>query len=209
MLKFPVAGGTVTLRSSKIIPLECTMVLGPGKGGQAPERNKAIYEEVERLVDAGIMKEVHYHSWLSNPVMVRKHDDSWRMCVDFKDLNKVRPKDGYQLPEIDWKVESLCRYPFKCFLEVAQTITHNAAFQTDNLDAYDLDCDDISSAKAVLIDNLLSCDSEVLYEVPHSDSYHTDMMNQSVQEMQYSEQSPIDDYPDNEITSESNIAPYS
>nr|GEX31259.1 hypothetical protein [Tanacetum cinerariifolium] len=30
MLKFPVIGGTVTLRSSKIIPLECTMVLGPG-----------------------------------------------------------------------------------------------------------------------------------------------------------------------------------
>ncbi|GKC50374.1 hypothetical protein Tco_1073119, partial [Tanacetum coccineum] len=40
------------------------------KRGQAPERNKAIYEEVEKMVDADIMKEVHYHSWLSNPVMV-------------------------------------------------------------------------------------------------------------------------------------------
>nr|GEU93325.1 reverse transcriptase domain-containing protein [Tanacetum cinerariifolium] len=111
MLKFPVAGETVTLRSSRIIPLECTMVSGPGvpqpptdmtgisrriaehrlniregclpvrqkKRGQAPERNKAIYEEVEKLIDAGIMKEVHYHSWLSNPVMVKKHDDSWRI----------------------------------------------------------------------------------------------------------------------------------
>ncbi|GJV94979.1 reverse transcriptase domain-containing protein [Tanacetum coccineum] len=55
--------------------------------------------------------------WLSNPVMVKKHDDSWRMCVDFKDLNKACPKDGYPLPEIDWKVESLCGYPFKCFLD--------------------------------------------------------------------------------------------
>ncbi|GJR90034.1 hypothetical protein Tco_0214045 [Tanacetum coccineum] len=35
--------------------------------------------------------------------------------------------------------------------QVAQTITHNAAFQTDDLDAYDFDCDDISSAKAVLM----------------------------------------------------------
>ncbi|GKC69713.1 hypothetical protein Tco_1115596 [Tanacetum coccineum] len=50
------------------------------KRGQAPERNKAIQEEVEKLVDAGIMKEVHYHSWLSNPVMVKKHDGTWR-CV--------------------------------------------------------------------------------------------------------------------------------
>ncbi|GJY37727.1 reverse transcriptase domain-containing protein [Tanacetum coccineum] len=87
------------------------------KIGQAPERNKAIYEEVEKLVDAGIMKEVHYHSWLSNPVMVKRHDESWRMCVDLKDLNKACPKDGYPLPEIDWNVESLCGYPFKCFLD--------------------------------------------------------------------------------------------
>ncbi|GJV19177.1 reverse transcriptase domain-containing protein [Tanacetum coccineum] len=83
---------------------------------QAANRNQAIQEEVEKLVDAGIMKEVHYHSWLSNPVMVKKHDDS-RMCVDFKDLNKACPKDGYALPEIDWKVESLCGFPFKCFLD--------------------------------------------------------------------------------------------
>ncbi|GKC69910.1 hypothetical protein Tco_1115793 [Tanacetum coccineum] len=87
------------------------------KRGQAPERNKAMQVEVEKLIDAGIMKEVHYHSWLSNPMMVKKHDDSWRMCVDFKDLNKACPKDGYPLPEIDWKVKSLCGYPFKCFMD--------------------------------------------------------------------------------------------
>ncbi|GJR30170.1 hypothetical protein Tco_1106402 [Tanacetum coccineum] len=81
------------------------------------DRNQVIQEEVKKLVDAGIMKEVHYHSWLSNPVMVKKHDDSWRMCVDFKDLNKACPKDGYPRPKIDWKVESLCGFPFKCFLD--------------------------------------------------------------------------------------------
>ncbi|GJU10296.1 reverse transcriptase domain-containing protein [Tanacetum coccineum] len=87
------------------------------KMGQAPERNKAIQEEVEKLIDAGMMKEVHYHNWLSNPIMVKKHDGSWRMCVDFKDLNKACPQDGYPLPEIDWKVEYLCGYLFKCFLD--------------------------------------------------------------------------------------------
>nr|GFC15447.1 reverse transcriptase domain-containing protein [Tanacetum cinerariifolium] len=49
--------------------------------------------------------------------MVKKHDDSWRMCVDFKDLNKACLKDGYPLPEIDWKVESLCGYPYKFFMD--------------------------------------------------------------------------------------------
>ncbi|GJW06148.1 reverse transcriptase domain-containing protein [Tanacetum coccineum] len=42
---------------------------------------------------------------------------SWRMCVDFTDLNKACPQDCYPLPEIDWKVKSLCGYPFKCFLD--------------------------------------------------------------------------------------------
>nr|GEZ93198.1 reverse transcriptase domain-containing protein [Tanacetum cinerariifolium] len=48
--------------------------------------------------------------------MVKKHDGSWRVCVDFTDLNKVCSQDCYPLLKIDWKVESLCGYPFKCFL---------------------------------------------------------------------------------------------
>nr|GFC68618.1 reverse transcriptase domain-containing protein [Tanacetum cinerariifolium] len=58
------------------------------KRGQALERAKAIQEEVQKLVEAGIMREVYYHDWLSNPVMVKKNDDSWRMCVDFTDLTR-------------------------------------------------------------------------------------------------------------------------
>nr|GEW84210.1 reverse transcriptase domain-containing protein [Tanacetum cinerariifolium] len=78
------------------------------KRGQAPERAKAIQAEVQKLVEAGIMREVYYHDWLSNPIMVKKHDGSWRMCVAFIDLNKACPQDCYPLPEIDWEVESLC-----------------------------------------------------------------------------------------------------
>nr|GEY90369.1 hypothetical protein [Tanacetum cinerariifolium] len=89
------------------------------------------------------------------------------------------------------------------------TITHNAAFQTDDLDAYDSDCDDISSAKVVLMANLLSYNSDVLSEVTQHDTYqNNDMFNQSVQEMQYFKQSLIDYVPDTEITSDSNIFSY-
>ncbi|GKA48836.1 reverse transcriptase domain-containing protein, partial [Tanacetum coccineum] len=51
------------------------------KRGQATDRNQAIQEEVGKLVEARIIKEVHYHDWLSNPVMVKKHDDSWRIRI--------------------------------------------------------------------------------------------------------------------------------
>ncbi|GJT73814.1 retrovirus-related pol polyprotein from transposon TNT 1-94, partial [Tanacetum coccineum] len=89
------------------------------------------------------------------------------------------------------------------------TIPQNAAFQTDDLDAYDFDCDDISSAKAVLMANLSSYDSDVLFEVPQHDSYQNDdMINQSVQKMQNFEQSFIDYVLDNKITSDSNIISY-
>nr|GEY21976.1 hypothetical protein [Tanacetum cinerariifolium] len=66
------------------------------------------------------------------------------------------------------------------------TITHNAAFQTDDLDAYDSGCDDISSAKLILLANLSSYDSDVLSDVPQHDIYQNDdMINQSyLQEMQ-------------------------
>ncbi|GKB99469.1 hypothetical protein Tco_0985606, partial [Tanacetum coccineum] len=42
------------------------------------------------------------------------------------------------------------------------TITHNAAFQPDDLNAYNSECDDISSANAILMANLSSYCSDVL-----------------------------------------------
>ncbi|GKA83334.1 hypothetical protein Tco_0804929 [Tanacetum coccineum] len=68
---------------------------------------------------------------------------------------------------------------------------------------------DLGVADAVLMANLSSYDLDVLSEVPYSDTFQNDMMNQSVQELQYSKQIPIVDYPDNKITSDSNIIPYS
>ncbi|KAL5539209.1 hypothetical protein UlMin_043494 [Ulmus minor] len=38
----------------------------------APERNKAVNEEVQKLLDIGSVREVHYPDWLANVVVVRK-----------------------------------------------------------------------------------------------------------------------------------------
>ncbi|GKG59554.1 hypothetical protein Tco_0605205, partial [Tanacetum coccineum] len=63
---------------------------------------------------------------------------------------------------------------------VTQTvIIHNAAYQADDLDAYDSDCNDFFTAKAVLMANLSSYGLDVLSEVPYSENTHTDMLNQS------------------------------
>nr|GEU68742.1 hypothetical protein [Tanacetum cinerariifolium] len=80
---------------------------------------------------------------------------------------------------------------------------------TKDLDAYDSDCNDLSSAKAVPMANLSSCDSDVLSEVPYSDSSPNDMINLDAQDIEYSEQTHFDNFQDNEIHSDSNIIMYS
>ncbi|KAG7600736.1 Ribonuclease H-like superfamily [Arabidopsis suecica] len=66
-----------------------------------PERAEAVNVEVQRLLDAGLMREVKYPDWLANPVVVKKKNGKWRVCVDFTDLNKACPKDIFPLPHID------------------------------------------------------------------------------------------------------------
>ena len=65
------------------------------------ERRKAIGEEVARLLAAGFIVEVFHPEWLANPVLVLKKNDTWRMCVDYTDLNKSCPADPFALPCID------------------------------------------------------------------------------------------------------------
>ena len=63
----------------------------------APEHNRAITKEVEKLLEADFIKEVFYLDWLANIIMVKKSNGKWRMCVDFTDLNKACPKDSFPL----------------------------------------------------------------------------------------------------------------
>lgn len=55
----------------------------------ALERNKAVAEEVDKLLKAQFIQEVYYPEWLANVVLVMKANGKWRMCVDFTNLNKA------------------------------------------------------------------------------------------------------------------------
>ncbi|GJW91692.1 retrovirus-related pol polyprotein from transposon TNT 1-94 [Tanacetum coccineum] len=88
-------------------------------------------------------------------------------------------------------------------------ITHNAAYQADDLDAYDSDCDELNSAKIALMVNLSWYGSDVLAEVHNPNNMENNMINQGVQVMQSFEQSSVVNHSETEITSDSNIIPYS
>ena len=70
------------------------------------DRNKAAQSEVQKLLDAGVIREVQYPEWLANIVMVPKKNGNWRMCIDFTTINKFCPKDEFPLPRIDTLVDA-------------------------------------------------------------------------------------------------------
>ena len=83
----------------------------------ALDRNQAISDEVEKLLTAGFIREVYYHDWLANVVMVKKSNGKWRICVDFTDLNKAHPKDSFPLPRIDQLVDSTMGHKLQMFMD--------------------------------------------------------------------------------------------
>nr|GFB80217.1 hypothetical protein [Tanacetum cinerariifolium] len=90
-----------------------------------------------------------------------------------------------------------------------QSLPHNDAYQADDLDAYDSDCDELNTAKVALMTNLSLYGSDFLAEVHNLDNINNNMINQSVQVMPSSEQSSVVSHSETEITSDKNIILYS
>jgi Reverse transcriptase (RNA-dependent DNA polymerase). len=81
------------------------------------DRQEAAKAEVQKLLRAGVIQEIDHPEWLANPVLVRKSNGKWRMCVDFTDLNKACPKDDFPLPRIDQLVDSTAGCELMSFLD--------------------------------------------------------------------------------------------
>nr|GFB78958.1 hypothetical protein [Tanacetum cinerariifolium] len=88
-------------------------------------------------------------------------------------------------------------------------ITNNAAYQTDDLDAYDSDCDEINSAKIALMANLSHYGSDNLAEVNNQEIRVNSVNHQERQVQSKSEQFSTLTHLNTKIESDSNIIPYS
>ena len=95
------------------------------------DHSKAVKEEVLKLKQAGAIKEVFYHEWLANIVVVKKKSEKWRVCVDFTNLNKACLKDPFPLPWIDQLVDATVGYPRISFLNAFQGY-HQIPLTTDD-----------------------------------------------------------------------------
>nr|GFA05009.1 hypothetical protein [Tanacetum cinerariifolium] len=88
-------------------------------------------------------------------------------------------------------------------------VTTNTAYQADDLDAYDLDCDELNSAKVALMANLSHYGSDNLAEVNYQNYMPNHLIPQEMQVPSTSKQSTILGHSNTENTSDSNIISYS
>ncbi|GJS68224.1 hypothetical protein Tco_0682789 [Tanacetum coccineum] len=87
----------------------------------------------------------------------RKRDAMW-----FRDKFLLVEAQGSGKVLNEEELEFLAHPGFLKGLAIKTSLTHNAAYQADDLDAYDSDCDDFFTAKAVLMANLSNYKSDVL-----------------------------------------------
>ncbi|CAM8877838.1 unnamed protein product [Rhodiola kirilowii] len=100
-----------------------------------PKLNDVVKKEILKLLDAGIIYSVADSKWVSPVHVVPKkggltvvrneHNEliptrtvtGWRMCIDYRKLNKATLKDHFPLPFIDQMLERLAKHKFFCYLD--------------------------------------------------------------------------------------------
>jgi hypothetical protein len=102
---------------------------------------EVVKKEVLKLLHAGIIYPVPHSEWVStvqvvpkkggmtvvknkrNKLIPQRTITGWRMCIDYRKLNKATKKDHFPLPFIDEMLERLANHSFFCFLVVIRDIT--------------------------------------------------------------------------------------
>ena len=94
-----------------------------------------VKKEVLKLLHAGIIYLVPHSDWVSpvqvvpkkgamtvvknenNELILQRTITGWRMCIDYRKVNKATKKDHFLLPFIDEMLERLANHSFFCFLD--------------------------------------------------------------------------------------------
>ncbi|CAM8877537.1 unnamed protein product [Rhodiola kirilowii] len=100
-----------------------------------PNLSEVVFKEITKLRDAGIIYSVPDSEWVSPIHVVPKiggltvvqNDkgelvptrtlNGWRICIDYRKLNKATKKDHFPIPFIDQMLERLSGHEYFCFLD--------------------------------------------------------------------------------------------
>ncbi|CAM8923321.1 unnamed protein product [Rhodiola kirilowii] len=100
-----------------------------------PKLSEVVFKEITKLRDTGIIYSVPDSEWVSPIHVVPKKGgltvvqnekgelvptrtvNEWRMCIDYRKLNKATKKDHFPIPFIDQMLERLAGHDYFCFLD--------------------------------------------------------------------------------------------
>ncbi|GJW15958.1 hypothetical protein Tco_0020091 [Tanacetum coccineum] len=81
-----------------LVPGTTSVVKSPYR--LAPSEMQELYKQLQELQDKGFIRPSH-SPWGAPVLFVKKKDSSMRMCIDYRELNKLTVKNRYPLPRID------------------------------------------------------------------------------------------------------------
>ena len=97
-----------------------------------------IKAEITKLIEAKFIRQCRYVEWISNVVPVYKKNGKLCVCIDFRDLNKATPMDGYPMPIADMLVDTVAGHKIISFMDgnarynqifMAEEDIHKTAFR--------------------------------------------------------------------------------
>ncbi|GKA78128.1 putative reverse transcriptase domain-containing protein [Tanacetum coccineum] len=88
----------VEFRSRILVPGATPVARAPYR--LAPSEMKELAEQLQELTDKGFIRPSS-SPWGAPVLFVKKKDGSFRMCIDYRELNKLTVKNRYPLPRID------------------------------------------------------------------------------------------------------------
>ena len=100
-----------------------------------PTMKEVVREEVLKWLDTGVIYLISDSAWVSSVQVVPKKGGTtiirtenntllpsrtvtgWRICIDYRKLNKATRKDHFPLPFLDQMLDRLAGHEYYCFLE--------------------------------------------------------------------------------------------
>jgi len=82
-----------------------------------PHLKDVVKDELQKLLDVNFIYPISDSKWVSPLVVVPKKNGKWRICVDYRELNKATQKDHFPLPFIDQVLDTLAGNKFFSFLD--------------------------------------------------------------------------------------------
>jgi hypothetical protein len=110
---------------------------------------EVVKKDVLKLLKARVLYHVSNSEWVSPVQMVTKKGGmtviqneknelihqwtvtGWRMCINYRKLNKATRKDHFSLPFIDEMLERLTSHSFFCYLKWKEKAYHSAKLYKD------------------------------------------------------------------------------